>query len=217
MSIDTQSNIQVEATGTGSRASLGIGEICYQHIRGTFRKMRICFSSADKNLLLQLCVKAMNDTLGIEGLVPSSISASEYSKVYTPSETQRLRPTTEQRAAMLKQARAEMQINMEKSRASKALLRFVPTSAEWNYNPSDKVLVWRGNVVINLICEWMGPFTVIAMVSTKWLTLIQDVKIGNAHQFNVTQLKPYYQLEQMTHNLFHALHESFKYFSKSLR
>eukprot|EP00171_Calliarthron_tuberculosum_P019742 IDg19742t1 len=82
-----RSNVQVESTGTEFHSSLGIGEriISLSGIRSV--KCTLTYPSADKSLLLQLSVKAMNDTLGPEGLVPSSLVFGEYPKVYTPSET----------------------------------------------------------------------------------------------------------------------------------
>lgn len=92
--------------------------------------MRISFPSADHNLLLQLTFKAMNDTICHKGLVPYSLVLGEYTKLYISSEIPRLRPTTEKRAVMFKQARAEMQNHMEKSCVSRALIQAVPTAAE---------------------------------------------------------------------------------------
>eukprot|EP00171_Calliarthron_tuberculosum_P022911 IDg22911t1 len=71
ISIATRSNVQVETTGIEAHNSLGLGERYHQPLRNTFRKLRIEYPTAPKELLLKLSVKSMNDTLGPEGLVPS--------------------------------------------------------------------------------------------------------------------------------------------------
>lgn len=52
------------------------------------------------------------------------------------------------------------------------------TAADRYYQPGDKVLVWRENVLINRIGELMGQFTVLVIDSTKKLAYFKRRKIG---------------------------------------
>lgn len=54
---------------------------------------------------------------------------------------------------MIKQDLAEIQIHMATARVSRALRHSVPTVADRNYQPGDKVLARRENVVLNLIAK----------------------------------------------------------------
>ncbi len=95
----------------------------------------------------------MNDALGPECLVPSSLVYGEYPKVYTPPETLQPRPMTEERASILQSARAEMQRHMANARVTRALKHAVPSAADQSFQPHDMVLVWRDNTVTNRIGE----------------------------------------------------------------
>eukprot|EP00171_Calliarthron_tuberculosum_P005792 IDg5792t1 len=136
----SRANVEVQATGTESHSSLNIGERYHQPLRSTFRKMALDYPQVDKGLLLQLAVKSMNDTLGPEGIVPSSLVFGEYPKVYTTSETPQQRPSIAERAKMLHTARIEMQKHMAKSRIARALKHSVPPAADNHYQPGDQVL-----------------------------------------------------------------------------
>eukprot|EP00171_Calliarthron_tuberculosum_P006182 IDg6182t1 len=93
----------------------------------------------------------MNDTLGPDGLVPSSLVFDEYPKVYTPSEIPTERITVQQRAGMLQNARAGMQRIMAKSRISRAMKSAVLPAADNSYEPGSQVLVWCEKVLSNRI------------------------------------------------------------------
>lgn len=134
-------NVQVEATETESHSSHGIGERYHNPLMNTYRKLRIGYPNADNSLLLQLSVKFMNDTMGPEGLVPSSIVFGEYLKVYKTSLTPISGPATEQRAVMLMTARAETQQKIENYRIQRALRHSVRADADRPYQPSDQVLI----------------------------------------------------------------------------
>eukprot|EP00171_Calliarthron_tuberculosum_P000830 IDg830t1 len=117
-SIATRSNVQVDSTGIEAQSSLGICERYHQPLRNTFRKMRIDFPRAPKELLLQLSVKAMNDTLGPEGIVPSLLVFD--------------------RAKMAIAARKEMSRHMAKTRVNRALRHKIPSAADRSFTIGDK-------------------------------------------------------------------------------
>lgn len=176
MSIDTLSNQEVESTRTESHGCFLIGERYLQPFLSKLQKMRKSFRSANKNLLLKLCVKVMKDRLKPEILIPSSLLFGEYPKVFTPSETPRLRPTTEKIVSMRNPDHSLIQFHKSKSSVTRAPSRIVPTSADTHYHPGAKFLVWRESVVRNRIGEWMGLLTELNMDFTKKLTYIRDVK-----------------------------------------
>ena len=175
--------------------------------------MRIEYPQADRELLLQLPVRVMNDTLGSEGLVPSALEFGEYPKVYTLSETPLTRPMIVVLAEVLITARKEMQKHMAQSRLSRELNHSVPAAADNSYNPGGKVLVWRGNVVEDRICEWVGPFNVLGIEARKKIVYVKDVNICNARPFNVVQVNLYIPPEYAALSFFQEIYNFLVYFA----
>ena len=80
-------NVEVERSGAEAHSSLGLCERYHQPLRHTYRKIMAQHPSTEPKLALACSVKAMNDTLGSEGLVPSALVFSEYPRVITRSDT----------------------------------------------------------------------------------------------------------------------------------
>lgn len=124
----------------------------------------------DPELLPAQCLKAPNDTLGLEGLVPSSLVCGELPPVYARSETSRAHDALSKRAEMTHTARTEMNKIMAKLRVARGLRYEVPPGADVAYDPGDKSLIWKEKVVNNRIGEWICPFSVNSMrMKLNWL------------------------------------------------
>lgn len=212
-SLAARANVEVQSTGTEAHSSLGIGERYHEPVRTTFRKLLLQYPMVRKTLLLQMTVKALNDTLGPEGLVPSSLVFGELPRVHTPSETPKNRDTLGERAALAHSARVEMQAIMSKMRVARGLRHSIPPAANHSYDPGNFVLTWRENAVNNRIGEWLGPFTVLGMDSDKKLVYVRDAKIGAARPFNVAQVKRYIMPQDIAQSLFTACHHGLSYFA----
>lgn len=65
--------------------NLGIGERYDQRLRQRYRKRIVEYSSAEPSLALPLSVKALNDTLHPEEVVPSALVFGEFSRPCTKS------------------------------------------------------------------------------------------------------------------------------------
>lgn len=115
--------------------------------------MRINYPVANKDLLLQLAVKAMKDILEPEGIVPSSLVFGELPRIYTRSEIQNPRDYFGERAKMVHTAGIEMDLIMAKMRTAGALKHAVPASADIVFDHGDQVLVWREKVINHRIGE----------------------------------------------------------------
>ena len=72
------SDIKVDPSSIESHSSLGIDETYQQPLRNTFRKLKLDFPTAGDTTLLAMSVKAMIDTLGPEGCVPSTLVFGVY-------------------------------------------------------------------------------------------------------------------------------------------
>ena len=83
VNIGRMHNVDVQRTGVEAHSSLGLGERYHQPLRTTYRKLMLAHPGADKELTLAVTVKAMNDTLGPEGIVPSALVFGEYPQIFT--------------------------------------------------------------------------------------------------------------------------------------
>ena len=137
ISLAARANVEVQGTGIEAHSSLGIGERYHEPVRTTFRKIMFVYPNVDKTLLLQMAIKAMNDTLGPEGLLPSSLVFGELPRVYTASKTPQPRDTLGERATMVHAAHTEMQRIMAKMRVARGLRHSVPLAANRAYDPGD--------------------------------------------------------------------------------
>ena len=79
--IGAVSGVQVKRTGTEAHWSLNFGERYHEPLRTTYRKLQISFPKMAPTLILYLSVKATNDNIGPEGLVPSSLVFGEMPSV----------------------------------------------------------------------------------------------------------------------------------------
>lgn len=187
--------VEVQRTGVEAHSSLNIGERYHEPLRKTFRKLMSAYPKADKHLTLSLSVKAMNDTLGPAGVVPSALVFGEYPPVFTRSENPPSRPNLEERAKIASDARKEMERHMAKMRVDRALRHAVPPAADVSFSSNDKVLVWRERIVGGRIGEWIGPFPVATWDPARKLVYIRDVKVGPPRPFNLAQVKKYLEPE----------------------
>ena len=212
ISIVAASNVFVERTAVEAHSSLGMGERYHQPLRQTYRKIKTDHPQSDKDLALAMAVKAMNDTLGPEGLVPSALVFGEFPPVHTNSESNVPRATLQERAAMASTARREMEKCMAELRLKRALHHAVPPAADRVYQAGDKALVWREKLLANRIGEWIGPFVVVAADDERKIVYIRDTEIGPARPFNAAQVKPYFAPENISHSFIAELQKGFVQF-----
>lgn len=93
-------SVDDEHTGIESHNILGVVEKYHQSLRATFRKNSVENLSADCKLTLAVSVKAMNNTLGHEGLLPSSLVFGEFPPPFTKSEMTPSRASVDERAQL---------------------------------------------------------------------------------------------------------------------
>ncbi len=136
-------HVEIVETGTESHSSLGLGERYHEPFRTTHRKLSLQFLRVDPEVLLSFSVKAMNDTLGLGGLVSSAFVFGEYSSIQTVSEPLEEKLTVSSRAELAMAALKEMGDITAKQRVQRGLHRNDLAAADRTFAPGDKVLVWR--------------------------------------------------------------------------
>lgn len=80
------SNVEVQRTDIEAHSSLSLGERYHQPLRNTYRKIMCELPKCNPRQALAACVKAVNNTLRPERLVPLALVFVEFPKVVTPSE-----------------------------------------------------------------------------------------------------------------------------------
>lgn len=66
-------NVTIERTPIQSHKSLGLGERYSEQLRRSFRKLKLDHQSEFTAVFLAISIKALNITLGADGLVPSEL------------------------------------------------------------------------------------------------------------------------------------------------
>ena len=210
--ISKMSDVAVEATGIQAHSSLNVGERYHHPLRQTYRKILIENPTCPPEEALAAAVKAMNDTVGPEGFVPSALVFGEFPRVHTASSSATSRPSLSSRAKVANTARSEMEHHMASLRLQRALRHTVPPAADHSYRPGDKVLVWREKHY-GKHGEWIGPFPVFGTDEAKKLVFVQDIPVGPSRPYNFAQVKLYRTPETATSTNFQEIHSRLKRFS----
>lgn len=210
ITIGRASGVEVNRSGVEAHNALGIGERYHHPLRNTFRKLKIAYPKVSDSTLLSMSVKAMNDTLGPEGLVPSALVFGEYPSLRVFGETPQPKATVAARAILAKEARREMEQHMARLRIKRALKHNVPRAADIVYEVGQKVLVWREKAVNNRIGEWMGPYVVSGLDRDRKLVFVSDQNGGPPKPFGFAQIKPFFSNSESSNAFFVDLLESFQ-------
>jgi len=172
------SGIVLKNSGIESHNSLGNGERYHNPLRRIFLKILKDHPNLDKVLALNITVKAMNDTMGPEGIVPTLLV---YGIMPHVQATKGTLPNQKERMKAITTSQLEMNTITAELRIRKALLSKVPPSADYILNVGSKVRVVReSDRVIK------GPFT-ITRVDGKQIFVDYD---GTEKQFSITQIIP---------------------------
>lgn len=141
VSLGALNNFEVQQTEIQAHNSLGLGERYHQPLRNTYRKVRTVHPNQDKKLLLSFAAKAMNDTLGTDGLVSSALVFGEFPPEHTRSEMLHRRAEMEYRAEVANMARREMEKQIAKVRIKRALSTTASPAADKLLEVGPKVLI----------------------------------------------------------------------------
>ena len=112
--------ITLRHTGTESHNSLGFGETNHALIRRVFNKVSCSYPSETRELRLALSVKAVNNTAGLQGLVPSLLVFGMILKIFVQKSSLQGHST---RMCMIQEAREYYETMLAQNRVQHALKR----------------------------------------------------------------------------------------------
>lgn len=170
--------ICLQLSGIESHNSLGPGERYHSPLRRIFYKIRSECPSANFDLILRLAIKAMNETMGPNGLVPSYLVFGILPR-YPVLNTDL--PTQSERMRIIQTAKSEMATIVAELRIKQALLSRPPAAASVIHQPGDMVRIYREGDR-----RMIGPFRVIR-IQEKEIYVDQD---GRLAHYNITQAIP---------------------------
>lgn len=177
--------IEVDEVPVEAHQSIGKVERYHATVRRAFE---VIFEDVGRTTsqehILQMAVKAVNDTAGPDGLVPTLLVFGTYprlSKASPPS------PSIVARASAISKAMIEVRKIKAKRQVAEALAtRNGPEITEMLELPiQSKVKVWREKG------GWTGPYTLLALNTDQTATII-DVD-GKQTTFRLTAVRPYHQ------------------------
>lgn len=185
----SDAGIAIEITPVESSNSMGVGERYHDPLRRIFRKVTHGHPGYPKNLVLAIANKAMNDTMGPEGIVPSLLVFGNMPRFpASPSQNHE----QSERIAMMQTARLEMEKITSRLRIKKVLKTKAPKAVHAIISEGDPVLIWR-KANRPSKCRWTGPFEVIK-IEGKVITVVDES--GKPREFNASSVKLYTTSEQ---------------------
>jgi hypothetical protein len=186
------SGVILELSPIESHNSLTVGERYHDPLRRIYRKVRHDFPAIPGSLALSLANKAMNDTMGPEGLVPTLLVYGTLPRLSLHDKL----PSQSRRFLAMEAARREMDAVVSELRIKRALDSNTPPGAERTFKPGELVYVYRERPQ-----EWLGPYPVV-QVDGKTV-YIRDG--SHTKPFSVTAVKPYPHVPAPHDPLMHRL------------
>jgi hypothetical protein len=181
--------IRTKAVPVEAHNSIGMVERYHGPLRRVYQIIVIELPGIDRDAALQMAFKALNDTAGPDGLVPTLLVFGAYPRM---TELDAPSPTVTQRANAVKKAMAEIRkLRAERQVADALSMRNGPkTDAVHNLPPNSPVLVWReGNT--GQAGHWDGPHN---LLTVEGETCTVKLPSGPT-SFRSTVVKPYLQPE----------------------
>jgi len=175
-------SIEIQEVPVEAHNSVGKVERYHGPLRRAFNILKSELPDLDDELILQMAVKAVNDTAGPDGIVPTLLVFGAYPRMTTespPSATVIARSEAIRKAMReIRKIRADRQVN------DALAMRNGPFVLPTLQLPlQSQVRVWREKK------GWTGPFTLLARDGDECLV---DVPSGPS-KFRITVVKPYLQ------------------------
>ena len=174
--------IDVEEVPVEAHNSIGKVERYHAPLRRAYQIIKSEIPGTTADVILQTAVKAINDTAGPKGLVPTLLVFGSYPRIAaTTSPT----PSIAQRAQAIQKAMRELKEYQAKRQIGDALgIRNGPNIEDVRkLRPGDEVLVWRE------AGAWTGPFQLLAITDEECTVQISH---GPA-KFRITSIRPYHR------------------------
>ncbi len=183
--------VEIGKIGVQSHHSLGIVERYQKLLRDTYRKLKLDHSAMQRQLLLALVVKAVNDTLCPEGIVSSALVFGEFPSLRSLSDPILPRPFLAEHAQAAQESRRHMSQHLARTKIHHAHHHKILQATNKDYQPGKEVLVWIEKIVENHIGEWIGPYTFETINHSSKIVMVGKDENLQVERYNMTQVKPF--------------------------
>lgn len=170
-------------------------------LRTIFKKIRKERPDLPRDLVLQTALKAMNDTIGPEGLVPSLLVYGVTPR-YTPGGLKSDLPNNRQRHEAVRVARDEYLRISNNLRIKRVLREKVPESADLEYKVNERVWVYREELK-----QFVGPMKIVEVDNGVRMVSVEE-RPGRIKLYSVTKIKPYLDEKEQFENIVQAFGET---------
>ncbi|POS82075.1 hypothetical protein EPUL_006366, partial [Erysiphe pulchra] len=148
--------IETKEIPVESANSMGIVERYHKPLRRAYSIIKEETKSTDKNLILQMAIKAINDTAGLDGIIPTLLVFGAYPRM---SRLDPPAPSIATRAKAIQKAMAEVsKLRLQKQVTAALRTRNGPASIVQNIPLGIDILVWRTHRK-----QWEGPFKLLSL------------------------------------------------------
>lgn len=134
-------DIKLRHTGTESHNSLGAGEKYHSTLRTIYQKVRTEHRNVPVDVALTICVKAMNDSVGPHGLVPSLLVFGVMPRM--PGLATKEFPRQRERLMAARTACAEREKIVSRLQVQRGIKSLPPAAADHKFLPGDYAYVYR--------------------------------------------------------------------------
>jgi hypothetical protein len=172
--------VHLRHTGIESHSSLVSGGQIHSKLRNIFNKVSSENPRLSRQLRLSIAVKALNDTAGPDGLVPSLLVLGTLPR--PPNSTKEF-PAQSERFQAMDTARKEYERLIAAERVARGMQKQVTPAADRRYATGDRVYVYWER-----LRHWTGTHTV-AFADGKEVQVHVGDRSG-ARAFNVSPIKP---------------------------
>eukprot|EP00171_Calliarthron_tuberculosum_P008498 IDg8498t1 len=200
--LSEENGVMLKFSGTQHHNGLAIVERYHAPLRTIYRRVKIECPELGSGLILQSAVKAMNDTVGPEGLVPSLLVYGIPPR-YTPAGLSPMLLDQRQRHEAIRIAREEFFRISNKLRISRALNAKVPESADRIFKEGDLVRVYREELK-----SYSNPVPIISLHESNRMATVQ-MRPGLQKLYSITQLKPYNGPNENSNEWLKSIDQSF--------
>lgn len=152
-----EAGVVLHAVGVERASSMGLGEQIHHPLRRSFLKLKSENPTISDELLLDVAVKAHNDSGGLNGLVPTLLVFGVFPRLPVRTGAEEL-PSNTARARMRQTAMAEFNKAIDEMRFN-ATQKCQSPSAPDSLFPGDQVLVWYKKSK-----KWEGPYPLVSSV-----------------------------------------------------
>lgn len=172
--------IETKEIPVESANSMGIVERYHKPLQRAYNIIKEETKSTDKSLILQMSIKAINDTAGPDGIIPTLLVFGAYPRMLRLDPPA---PSIATRAKAIQKAMAEVsKLRLQKQVTAALRTRNGPASIAQNIPLGTEILVWRTHRK-----QWEGPFKLLSLERENAVVQLPS----GPTTFRSTSIKPY--------------------------